>query len=152
MRQSTTSGINSSFPELSLSLGQVAYVLRTRSPLSHPRIATLLFSLAFSSTYCYAFVLARLACLNHAASVHSEPESNSPYKISYILSEKINPFSLRISTSILGLFLLSIKSSLRIRPRRHMRRFAQSYLVNISQRTLPLHLFWKRPPIKNPFL
>ena len=45
MRQSTTSGINSSFPELSLSLGQVAYVLRTRSPLSHPRIATLLFSL-----------------------------------------------------------------------------------------------------------
>ena len=105
-----------------------------------------------SSTYCYAFVLARLACLNHAASVHSEPESNSPYKISYILSEKINPFSLRISTSILGLFLLSIKSSLRIRPRRHMRRFAQSYLVNISQRTLPLHLFWKRPPIKNPFL
>lgn len=41
----TTSGINSSFPELSPSLGQVAYVLRTRSPLSHPRIATLLFSL-----------------------------------------------------------------------------------------------------------
>ena len=41
----TTSGINSSFPELSPSLGQVAYVLLTRSPLSHPRIATLLFSL-----------------------------------------------------------------------------------------------------------
>ena len=45
MRYATTSGINSSFPELSQSLGQVAYVLRTRSPLSHPRIATLLFSL-----------------------------------------------------------------------------------------------------------
>ena len=45
MRLRTTSGINSSFPELSPSLGQVAYVLRTRSPLSHPRIATLLFSL-----------------------------------------------------------------------------------------------------------
>lgn len=45
MRWRTTSGINSSFPELSPSLRQVAYVLRTRSPLSHPRIATLLFSL-----------------------------------------------------------------------------------------------------------
>ena len=45
MHLKTTSGINSSFPELSPSLGQVAYVLRTRSPLSHPRIATLLFSL-----------------------------------------------------------------------------------------------------------
>ena len=45
MRKSTTSSINSSFPELSQSLGQVTYVLRTRSPLSHPRIATLLFSL-----------------------------------------------------------------------------------------------------------
>ena len=78
MRKSTTSSINSSFPELSQSLGQVAYVLRTRSPLSHPRIATLLFSL---DLHVLTFVLARLACLNHAASVHSEPESNSPYNL-----------------------------------------------------------------------
>ena len=28
--------------------------------------------------YCYPQIPARLACLNHAASVRSEPESNSP--------------------------------------------------------------------------
>ena len=32
------------------------------------------------SEYCYPKCLARLACLIHAASVRSEPESNSPYK------------------------------------------------------------------------
>ena len=68
MRIIATCGINPPFGRLSPTLGKVVHVLRTRSPLS-----------------CYFFTrriknnnLARLACLNHAASVHSEPGSNSP--------------------------------------------------------------------------
>ena len=63
-----TSGINSSFPELFRSLGQVAHVLRTRLPLS---------LLGFGRSF-HLKNTVRLACLNHAASVHSEPGSNSP--------------------------------------------------------------------------
>jgi hypothetical protein len=62
-----TCGINSAFAELSPTLRQIAHVLRTRSPLNFPR-------------YCYQRNPARLACLIHAASVRSEPESNSPLK------------------------------------------------------------------------
>jgi len=58
----TTSGINSSFPELFRSRGQVAHVLLTLAPLSIRRSG----------------LHVRLACLIHAASVHSEPGSNSP--------------------------------------------------------------------------
>jgi hypothetical protein len=54
-------GISRAFARLSPALGQVSYVLRTRSPLS-----TLLHPV-------------RLACIRHAASVHPEPGSNSPY-------------------------------------------------------------------------
>ena len=53
------SGFSQSFPWVSLSLGQIAYVLLTRSPLGTRRY------------------LARLACIRHAASVHPEPGSNS---------------------------------------------------------------------------
>ena len=57
------SGIRPPFEGLSQTVGQVAHVLRTRSPLySHPE-------------GCF---LARLACMKHAASVRSEPGSNSP--------------------------------------------------------------------------
>ena len=62
MRKGTTCGINPGFPGLSPTSRQVAHVLRTRLPLLHPR----------------RDFIARLACLNHAASVHSEPGSNSP--------------------------------------------------------------------------
>ena len=61
-------GISSSFPLLSPALGQVAYVLLTRSPL-----ATSLSKLRGS--------LVRLACIKHAASVHPEPGSNSPFEL-----------------------------------------------------------------------
>ncbi len=61
----TTSGINSSFPELFRSRGQVAHVLLTLAPLSIRRSG----------------LHVRLACLIHAASVHSEPGSNSPLQI-----------------------------------------------------------------------
>jgi hypothetical protein len=71
MHLRATSGINSSFPELFRSLGQIAHVLRTRLPLSF---------LNFHRGF-YLKNHVRLACLNHAASVHSEPGSNSPNQL-----------------------------------------------------------------------
>ena len=59
-------GISLTFVWLSPSLREMIYVLRTRAPLYNK--------------YCY-LLLVRLACVRHAASVRSEPESNSPYKI-----------------------------------------------------------------------
>ncbi len=58
-------GISPSFPRLSPAPRQIAHVLLTRPPL---------YSRA------EARFLARLACVRHAASVHSEPGSNSPVK------------------------------------------------------------------------
>ena len=54
-------GISSDFSELSPTLGHVTHPLLTRSPLYSPPEGDF---------------LARLACLNHAASVRSEPGSN----------------------------------------------------------------------------
>ena len=61
-----TYGIRPPFGGLSPASGQVAHVLLTRSPLGTAKQAQQF--------------LVRLACLIHAASVHSEPESNSPYQ------------------------------------------------------------------------
>ena len=58
-------GINLPFGRLFPSMRQVAHVLLTRPPLEKLR-----------RTF-----LARLACVKHAASVQSEPESNSPVQI-----------------------------------------------------------------------
>ena len=66
-----TYGIRPPFGGLSPASGQVAHVLLTRSPLDLPKQALL--------------SLVRLACLIHAASVRSEPESNSP-KRKYVVS------------------------------------------------------------------
>jgi hypothetical protein len=55
-------GISPSFPRLSPAPRQITHVLLTRSPLSGGR----------------SHLRARLACVKHAASVHSEPGSNSP--------------------------------------------------------------------------
>ena len=55
-----SSGITHSFPWLSLSRGQMTYILLSLSPLSIP----------------LREFIARLACLIHAANVHSEPGSN----------------------------------------------------------------------------
>ena len=52
---------------LSLCMGQVAYALLTRPPLSILNFIRRIFSK----------LLARLACVKHAASVHPEPGSNS---------------------------------------------------------------------------
>ncbi len=67
----TVCGISSTFAGLSPTEGQVSYVLLTRSPLY------------LVSQYCYReTVLVRLACVRHAASVDSEPGSNSRLKLS----------------------------------------------------------------------
>jgi hypothetical protein len=60
------SGISQGFLRLSLSWGQIVYVLLTRSPLSIVGLPTR---------------SVRLACIRHAASVHPEPGSNSPFDI-----------------------------------------------------------------------
>ena len=59
----TSSGISPPFGRLSRAEGQITHALLTRSPLYSSR--------------CRDF-LARLACVRHAASVRSEPGSNSP--------------------------------------------------------------------------
>jgi hypothetical protein len=64
-RSATLSRIISSFDELSTSWGYVTCPLLTRLPLSRP------LGLPLGSDS------ARLACVKHAASVHSEPGSNS---------------------------------------------------------------------------
>ena len=61
--QKTLSGISIAFAMLFQVRGQITYVLLTRAPL---------YSLPEGN------FLVRLACVKHAASVHSEPGSNSP--------------------------------------------------------------------------
>src|SRR5216684_4149461 len=58
-------GIRFGFPKIFPIEGQIAHVLRTRAPCAIP--------------YCYG-TRTRLACVKHAASVRSEPGSNSRLK------------------------------------------------------------------------
>ena len=60
-------GISPAFAGLFPIRGQIAHVLRTRAPCAHP-------------LYCYRKLRTRLACVKHAASVRSEPGSNSRLK------------------------------------------------------------------------
>ena len=60
-------GISTCFQVLSPCLGQIAHALLTRPPLEHLP----------SSRNLQVDVLARLACVKHAASVRPEPGSNS---------------------------------------------------------------------------
>ena len=62
----TTCGISGRFQPLSPAEGQIIHLLLTRSPLYSP----------------LRVLIARLACMKPAASVRSEPGSNSPIKIS----------------------------------------------------------------------
>ena len=68
--QKTLSGISPPFGRLFQTMRQIVHALLTRAPL-------------YSLTE--ANFLARLACVRHAASVRSEPGSNSP-----LFSEKLN--------------------------------------------------------------
>ena len=60
-------GISPAFAGLFPIGGQIAHVLRTRAPCAH-------------LLYCYRKLRTRLACVKHAASVRSEPGSNSRLK------------------------------------------------------------------------
>ena len=66
MTSGTLSSFSPPFGGLSQGSGQITYVLRTRAPL-------------YSETE--VPFLVRLACVKYAASVRSEPGSNSPYKL-----------------------------------------------------------------------
>ena len=81
-------------------MGQVAYALLTRPPLS---VSTIHRSLMLKH-------LARLACVRHAASVHPEPGSNSdvqsfplrrPYSLRLAKASAVRPASWRFTHRIL---------------------------------------------------
>ena len=74
-------GISQAFAWLSPARRRIIQVLLTRAPLY---------------SYCYFHV--RLACLRHAASVHSEPESNS--LIQRNLLRKLIPFGMSTKFNI----------------------------------------------------
>ena len=77
------SGISNRFQSLSQSWRQVTYVLLTRSPLSIRR--------------CFV----RLACIRHAASVHPEPGSNSPFDLLIMFSlSRFLLFEIDVSYSV----------------------------------------------------
>ncbi len=77
MRSVYLSGFSYRFQQLSRTHGQVTYVLLTRSPLS-----------LFGSKLPRNFV--RLACIRHAASVHPEPGSNSPFDLALTHDLRLN--------------------------------------------------------------
>ena len=77
MPPSYLSGFSYRFQQLSRAHGQVTYVLLTRSPLS-----------LFGSKLPKDFV--RLACIRHAASVHPEPGSNSPFDLALTHDLRLN--------------------------------------------------------------
>jgi hypothetical protein len=85
-----TWGIKPSFPGLFPTSRHIAYVLRTRPPLT------------------VLLLPVRLACLIHAASVRSEPESNSPkIEMAFMISHftnKVKPHKNQL-TYITKLFL-----------------------------------------------
>ena len=83
MRSDYLSGISNRFQSLSQSWRQVTYVLLTRSPLSIRR--------------CFV----RLACIRHAASVHPEPGSNSPFDLLIMFSlSRLLLFEIDVSYSV----------------------------------------------------
>ena len=88
-------GISPGFPELSPTIRQIIHALLTRSPLYSPT------EVGF---------LVRLACVRHAASVDSEPGSNSPFNsVSYIESLKLSKLTFAYLSPV-------IKDLGRIRP------------------------------------
>ncbi len=76
MPSGCSSCISCRFQPLSTTYGQIAHVLLTRSPLGLRKQAS--------------FRLVRLACIRHAASVHPEPGSNSPFAHSFTLSRFVS--------------------------------------------------------------
>ena len=86
MPSGCSSCISCRFQPLSTTYGQIAHVLLTRSPLGHLEQALL--------------DLVRLACIRHAASVHPEPGSNSPFAHLFLtLARLVSLFALLIPYS-----------------------------------------------------
>ena len=96
------SGFSIRFQKLSRAHGQVTYVLLTRSPLDLVEQALL--------------PLVRLACIRHAASVHPEPGSNSPFDLALLdVSDISFPFTIvlfEIDVSCVFIFLFSFQRPL----------------------------------------
>ena len=103
------------FQKVSPGCGQVPYVLLTRSPLGIRRC------------------LVRLACIRHAASVHPEPGSNSPFDIDSFL------------------FLLSLFFLFRCFSRNRRVILVLSYLYVFSSKTIRFcQVFKDRPSLPFP--
>ena len=88
MPSGCSSCISCRFQPLSTTYGQIAHVLLTRSPLGHLEQALL--------------DLVRLACIRHAASVHPEPGSNSPFAHLF-LNARAFSFFVCVAYSLLGI-------------------------------------------------
>ena len=118
------SGISIRFRKLSRPHGQVPYVLLTRSPLGIRRC------------------LVRLACIRHAASVHPEPGSNSPFDIDSFFVSVISFFSFQVflkkstcnfsSLVLVRFFLLKLFVSVRFSKIVPRCRFRQLVYTNSS--------------------
>ena len=104
------SGFSFRFQKLSRAHGQVTYVLLTRSPLDRKKQAP--------------FSLVRLACIRHAASVHPEPGSNSPFDLAldvsywhhfffFLIVSKLTWIFFSVLVSLYFLFLFSFQRSFR---------------------------------------
>ncbi len=84
-------GISPAFAELFPTPGQVTHVLRTRPPLASRKM------------------LVRLACVKHAASVHPEPGSNSPFESYFLASTSGSPSKLSTGSFPITLQLLKCR-------------------------------------------
>ena len=133
LQERSLSGITHSFPWLSPTEGYVTYPLLPRLPLSPLR------------------VLARLACLIHAANVHSEPGSNPSivYRASSLLAIHHDRFRNRAkqpsgrivnTKNLIAVFGQSLKFS-RINRSQHHSRGANFSAATPADPSRPLRLF-----------
>jgi hypothetical protein len=115
-------GISTPFEVLSQITRQIIYALLTRAPLSWKQASNHV----------------RLACVRHAASVRSEPGSNSP-----VYTEKLNPFFCFKETSleptIHGVYYLVFKDQARCP-------FRCGRISTLTDPLLPVNYFF-RPAI-----
>jgi hypothetical protein len=87
-------GISTGFPVLFPTPGQITHVLLTRAPLY--------------SGSCPPF-LARLACVRHAASVDSEPGSNSQDFLMRLILRWVSPTRFALKTELTRKILLAVR-------------------------------------------
>jgi hypothetical protein len=124
-------GISPPFGGLSPSAGQVAHVLRTRAPCAH-------------SLYCYRKLRTRLACVKHAASVRSEPGSNS--RLNWLFRRQKIPANFAGTSSSERTYL----SRARLPVRGACARLVSLGLTHITERVLArlIQLSKNRPPVR----